>query len=371
MNDNQGRSGWRRSVRRWSVRRWSVRRRFAVATASGLTLALAACGTSAGDGPKDVVAAMQSRKAAAQAGTVQSAGGAATPAAAVACSPGPDASYPPLSALPAAGSPPAGSFAAKVKARGQFVVGVSGDTRLLGYRDALDGGSLKGFDIELAKAVGRAIFGVDGKVQFRVITGGQRFSMVNKGVTGDLESSGVDMVARAVSTTCDRWANDDPTKSALFSASYFISAQRLLVRKDGKVSSIDKLPQGSKVCAPTGSTSLATLAKYPNVTPVVAEIHSDCLALWQEGRVDAITGDDAILAGFAVQDPHAAVVGGSLDTTHYAFAIGKGHQDFVRFVNSVMTGPEFRSTWTAAYGRYLLAPLDAQAQPAPNYSRTP
>jgi polar amino acid transport system substrate-binding protein len=105
------------------------------------------------------------------------------------------------------------------------------------------------------------------------------------------------------------------------------------------------------------------------VAPVSAEIHSDCLALWQEGRVDAITGDDAILAGFAVQDPHAAVVGGSLDTTSYAFAIGKSHPDFVQFVNAVMVSPAFRATWARAYQTYLAGPLGAQTQPEPNYSR--
>ena len=123
------------------------------------------------------------------------------------------------------------------------------------------------------------------------------------------------------------------------------------------------------VCAPTGSTSLANLAAHPNVTPVAAEIHSDCLALWQEGRVDAITGDDAILAGFAAQDPHAAVVGPSMDTTSYGFAIGKQHLDFVQFVNAVMAGPSFRATWAKAYGQYLADRLGPQTQPVPNYSR--
>lgn len=343
------------------------RSRLLVVAGTGLALLLAGCSTATGDGPKDVFAAMQARQQAAagvQAGAVQSGAGAVA-AAPAKCSPPPEASYPPLASLPAAGSPPAGSYAATIKQRGRLVVGVSGDTRLLGYRNALKGGELEGFDIELAKAVGRAIFGVDGKVQFKVITAGQRFPYVNDGT--------VDLVARAVSTTCDRWANTDPSKSAVFSASYLLAKQRLLIRTDREaaVPSIQKLPQGSKVCAPTSSTSLANLAQFTNVTPVAAEIHSDCLALWQEGRVDAITGDDAILAGFAVQDPHAKVVGPSIDTTYYAFAIGKGHKDFVRFVNAVMAGPAFRATWAGAYKTYLEAPLDPNTQPTPNYSRTP
>ena len=155
--------------------------------------------------------------------------------AAVKCSPEADASFPALAGLPA------GSFVAQIRGRGQLVVGVSGDTRLLGYRDSLNGGDLKGFDIELAKAIGKAIFGVDGKVQFKVITAGQRFDLVNKSV----EEGGVDLVARAVSMTCDRWANPDPTKSSAFSAAYLTSAQKLLVRKDLGVASIDRLLKGA------------------------------------------------------------------------------------------------------------------------------
>jgi polar amino acid transport system substrate-binding protein len=332
---------------------------FAAATVA-LALALAGCSTGTKDGPKDVIAAMAAADQAAQA-AAPAAPGAAAPAAATSCSPAADASFPALGSLPAPGSPPAGSFAANVKAKGQLVVGVSGDTRLLGYRDSLDNGELKGFDIELAKAVGRAIFGADGHVQFKVITAGQRFDYVNRGQ--------VDMVARAVSMTCDRWSKPELEKSAIFSAGYFSSEQRLLVRADQGVTSINGLGKGSKVCAPAGSTSLANLAKYPAVTPVSVEIHSDCLALWQEGRVDAITGDDAILAGFAAQDPHAKVVGKSLDTTSYAFAVGKTHRDFVQFLNAVMTGPDFRSTWTKAYGANLEGPLGPKTQPALNTTR--
>lgn len=338
-----------------------------------VSLALAGCSGTAQDGPTDVLEAMSARQSAGAAQALAQTAPAATPAAAAStCSPPANASYPALASLPAPGSIPAASSAGKIKARGALVVGVSGDTRLLGYRDSLDGGKLKGFDVELARAVGRAIFGTDGKVQFRVITAGQRFDLVNKGAAPG--AGGVDLVARAVSMTCDRWQNPDPTKGSLFSAGYFKSEQRLLVRSDLAVTvdGIGKLKApNNRVCAPTGSTSLANLAKSTNVASVAAEIHSDCLALWQQGRVDAITGDDAILAGFAAQDPRARVVGDSLDTTYYAFAVGRNQPDLVQFVNAVMASPAFQASWTAAYGTHLgpNLPGQAQTQPVPVYGR--
>jgi polar amino acid transport system substrate-binding protein len=343
------------------------------ALTAALTAALAGCAVIE-SGPDDVLSQIATRQqveeAAAEAAAVTAKQSAVSAAAAVKkCSPGAEASFPPLAALPAPGRAAAGTLVAKIYNRGYLVVGVSGDTRLLGARDALKGGRLEGFDIELAMALARAVFGdpnAEARIRFKVITAGERFSLVNAGV----EKGGVDIVARAVSMTCDRWQDDDPAKGSLFSAGYFKSDQRLLVRKDLAVKGVADLKPGlNRVCAPTGSTSLVNLARNRNVVPIAAEIHSDCLALWQEGKVDAVTGDDAILAGFADQDPRAQVVGGAMDATYYGFAVGRGQEHLVQFVNAVMETPGFRAAWTSAHSRYLAPRLGAQSLPAPNYSR--
>ena len=36
-----------------------------------------------------------------------------------------------------------------------------------------------------------------------------------------------------------------------------------------------------------------------------SDSHTGCLVLFQQGKVDAITGDDTVLAGLAAQDPYA------------------------------------------------------------------
>jgi polar amino acid transport system substrate-binding protein len=111
----------------------------------------------------------------------------------------------------------------------------------------------------------------------------------------------------------------------------------------------------------------------PGVTPVPVAIHSDCLALWQEGRVDAITGDDVILAGFKVQDPTAAILTDQAlaNTTPYGLAISKSHKEFVQYVNAVMATPQFRAAWDAAYAQYLAGPLGSppKAFPPPDDTR--
>ena len=50
------------------------------------------------------------------------------------------------------------------------------------------------------------------------------------------------------------------------------------------------------------------LRTFEDVEAVGADTHTGCLVLFQQGEVDAITGDDTVLAGLAAQDPYAEVV---------------------------------------------------------------
>jgi polar amino acid transport system substrate-binding protein len=289
------------------------------------------------------------------------------------CRPGATASYPPLPDTSPA-SWPSGSLMQTIKDRGYLVVGVSGDTRLLGARNALRGGQLEGFDIDIARQVALAIFGTESAVRFKVITGGQRIPLVNTGAgTRSAPLPGVDLVARAMTMTCDRWKNADPTKQVVaFSSVYLMAHQRLLVRSDSRVTSVAQLQKArARVCAPTGSTSLDRIRQYPGIRPVPVEIHSDCLALWQQGKVDAITGDDAILAGFRAQDPHAVIVGPWLEDEPYGLAVAPGHKEFARFLNAVLAKIRTDGTWQRLYTTWLRAALpDSLATPpVPDYGR--
>jgi len=326
-----------------------------------LATALTSCAAGASDRPGAVLDGIRAR---------QQAGSAVTPppaASASTCtSPVPDeASYPGLASVPS--TLPAGSLEAAIKQRGYLVVGVSGDTRLLGARDRLTEADPAGFDIDVARAIGRAILGPNARIVFKVITSAQRFPQVNLGVDHD----GVDLVARAVSMTCARWAATvtDPATAtgSAFSVAYLSSDQRVLVRTSEQADNLDALIKarqkavpGStvKVCAPSPSTSLDKIRTISGVTPVPVSLHSDCLALWQEGRVDAITGDDVILAGFLAKDSTARILPGTrLGTTPYGLAIARAHPEFVRYVNAVMATAQFRAAWQQAYDTNLAKAL--------------
>jgi polar amino acid transport system substrate-binding protein len=250
-----------------------------------------------------------------------------------------------------------GSTLAKIRERGRLVAGVSADTYLLGSRNPLTG-QIEGFDIDMVKAVAEAILGDEDLYQLKVITAAQRIPALEKGE--------VDIVARNMTITCDRW------EQIAFSSEYYRSGQKILVRKGSKAKSISDLA-GQKVCAPKGTSSMDNLIKVaPKAIPVAADNHTGCLALFQQGEVAAITGDDTVLAGLAAQDPYAVVPAQRAFTAEpYGLGFNKDDVDFVRFVNARLAQMRTDGEWTRIYNRWLREALGpAPEPPTAVYGRT-
>lgn len=244
----------------------------------------------------------------------------------------------------------------QLKNRGRLVVGVSADTFRMGFTDPLDG-DLKGFDIEFAKEVADAL-GVT--LQLRVITAAQRIELLDKGE--------IDMVARNMTVNCTRWTQ------VAFSAVYYNATQKVLVRSDD-VDSYEKNGvaslKGKSVCAPAGSTSIDNITEKADVNVVAAANHTGCLIKFQNGEVDAITGDDTVLAGLAAQDPYAVVPKQTkLTDEPYGLAVNKADVALARFINSVLDDMRSDGRWQSAYNNWLEPYLKVDATPpTPDYGR--
>ena len=71
----------------------------------------------------------------------------------------------------------------------------------------------------------------------------------------------------------------------------------------------------------------------------------------QQGQVDAISTDDAVLSGLAKQDPNVEVVGASMGVEPYGIGVKKENEDLVRFVNGVLEQMRADGTWQRLYDR--------------------
>ena len=196
--------------------------------------------------------------------------------------------------LPSPGAMPPGSTMAAIAERGRLIVGVDQNTYLFGFRNPASG-QLEGFDIDLAREIARHIFGDPDRIQLRVVDASQRESALQSGL--------VDLVVRTYTITCARKEKVD------FSTVYYYAHQRILSVKGSGIDSAAAL-SGKRVCAVSGTTSLSRLfALNPRPTLFGVSTWTDCLLLLQQGQVDAISTDDAVLAGLAAQDPNVEVVG--------------------------------------------------------------
>jgi polar amino acid transport system substrate-binding protein len=266
----------------------------------------------------------------------------------------PRASLRPSGALPAPGQLPAGSYMDTIRKRGRLILGTSQDTLLFGSRNPFSG-VVEGFDVDMGRQIAQAIFG-DGdpdRLQIVILPYDQRVATVEKG--------GVDLVAETMTINCDRLRTVD------FSTVYYQAGQKVLVPSNSKATRIEDLG-GKRVCAATGSTSLANLDKVStHPVPVAAATQADCLVKFQEGEVDAISTDDTILAGLAAQDPYAKVVGPAFTDEPYGMATSKQHPEFTRFINAVLERERTDGTWAALYKKWLGRFGPAPTPPAARY----
>ncbi len=267
------------------------------------------------------------------------------------------ASLAPPATMPTPGQMPKGSYMAQIQARGYLKVGVDQNTYLWGYRDPVTG-QLSGFDIDMLRQISDAIFGsTDPRyIHFVIVPNADRVQYVEEGK--------VDVVAETMTITCDR------EKMVDFSTVYYEAGQKILVPTNSTINGPQDLA-GKRVCAPAGSTSLENLVAHgmPRMQLWAANDTTDCLVMLQQGQVDAISTDDAILLGLAAQDPNTRITTAAFSSEPYGMAISKSHPDFTSFVNGVLAQVRSDGTWTQIYDTYLQPAIGgaAPAPPTPTY----
>ncbi len=262
-----------------------------------------------------------------------------------------------------------GGAVERIRNEGKLVVGVSADTYRMGAFDPFKG-TIRGFDIEFAQRLAEEIFGAafeQGKsLQLKVITASNRIPF--------LQDRKVDLVIRNMTINCTRW------EDVAFSGVYYDAVQKVLLREDRAYNErgeqIYSGPEdlaGLYVCAPTGSTSLDNITDVqPEAKIKEASTHTGCLTKLQNGEVDAITGDDTVLAGLAAQDPYAVVPEQEpLSDEPYGIAANEDDVDLIKFVNEVLDQMRADESWQRAYNTWLKPYLgEDKSPPTPTYGRS-
>ena len=206
--------------------------------------------------------------------------------------------------------------------RGEVIVGVKTDTYPFGYQDK--NGKYAGYDIDLAKLIGKEIFGEDNKVKFVPVTAADRMMK--------LFNEDVDMIIATMSITSSRLQLLD------FSNPYYIAGQSVLVKKGSKIKGLRDL-NGKKAIIVFGTSSESSLrAAVPNVKIIGYKTYNEAVNGLKQGKADAIVSDDTILIGLSLKDANLVLLPKRYSREPYAVALRKGieSEDLVRTVNNVI-----------------------------------
>jgi glutamate transport system substrate-binding protein len=221
---------------------------------------------------------------------------------------------------------------------GTVRIGVKEDQPNLGYLDPVSG-DRTGFDVDIARWVAASLGFSEEQIEFQSIPSANREQAL---VNGD-----IDYYVGTYSITDARKEQID------FAGPYFITGQGLLVAADSEIASEDDLSADTTVCSVTGSTPIQNIRdNYPDVPTEEFETYSQCVEALINDQVDAVTTDQAILIGYAAQNPdELQVVGEPFTEERYGIGLPKGDDALRGFINDLLE--ENPDIWQAIYDNNL------------------
>jgi glutamate transport system substrate-binding protein len=233
----------------------------------------------------------------------------------------------------------------KMKQRDKVVIGVKEDQPGLGLKDPTTG-EFSGFDIEIARLISAKLgFDPETKIEYKPIPSASREQAITNG--------DIDYYVGTYSIT------DKRKEQISFAGPYFVAGQDLLVRKDDTAITGPETLMGKKVCSVTGSTPIQRvrdqkLTEDANI--VEFRTYSECVTKLDQKEVDAVTTDDAILKGYAAQEPDKfKVVGKTFSTEKYGIGLPKDDTALRNKVNDILQeaidGGEWQTIYDATLGK--------------------
>jgi glutamate transport system substrate-binding protein len=257
----------------------------------------------------------------------------------------------------------AGTTMATLQQKGKLVVGTKFDQPGFGLKNPTTG-KVEGFDVEIAKLMAAGIFGgtaadAEKKIEFVETVSAVRESSIVDGK--------VDMVVATYTI------NDTRKQIVDFAGPYFVAKQDIMVKKDDtSIKSVKDL-NGKKVCSVQGSTSIKNVALPANAPQADLSIqfktYSECAAALGDGRVQAVTTDNTILAGLVQQSAGAyKLVGAPFSDEPYGIGVKKGDEAFRTFLNDRIVKVEKSGDWKKAFDA-TLGKLDLKAPSPPTPDR--
>ena len=226
-----------------------------------------------------------------------------------------------------------------IKARGKLIAGVKTDFPPFGFVD--EKGVNKGFDVDIAKAIAKELFGKEDAVEFVAVTSGNRIAF--------LTTNKIDIILASMTITEER------KKVIDYSIPYFMSGHLILVHKDSNIAKYQDLA-GKKVSTTQGSTGDIVIGELvPTAERIKFQHNSESLQALKDRRVDAFVQDDVLLIDLQKRNPELKIVGWPpFRPAPYGLGIRKGDKEWNDVVDATLTklkkSGEYQKLWDRWFG---------------------
>ncbi|MBB5954644.1 glutamate transport system substrate-binding protein [Saccharothrix tamanrassetensis] len=225
---------------------------------------------------------------------------------------------------------------------GNLTIGIRFDQPGMAQR-RLDG-KYVGFDVDVAKYVAQQLGVPESGITWKEARSADREKLISAG--------DVDFVVATYSIT------DKRKEQVAFAGPYFQTGQGLLVRYTDDGITGPQTLNGRKLCSVAGSTSAQKVKSEfaQGVELVEYGQYSDCVTGLLAGNVDAVTTDEAILAGYVAENPELLkLVGDPFTTERYGVGLSKadvkGRSDVGAAIEKMVATGEWRKALERNIGR--------------------
>jgi glutamate transport system substrate-binding protein len=205
-----------------------------------------------------------------------------------------------------------------------LTIGVKDDQPGLGIRTPA--GRYEGFDVDVAKYVAGQLGVDEGEITWVPTPSSERDRALREGR--------VDMVFATYSITPER------KEMFTFAGPYYVAHQDILVHKnDSSIQNVRDLA-GKRLCRAAGSYSTKRVTDERGVQAITVDApsYSECVNKLTHDEVDAVSTDDLILAGFALENPLLTkMVNAPFTDERYGVGIRKGDLKGCEKVNDILT----------------------------------
>ncbi|GAB2580977.1 hypothetical protein GCM10027168_12070 [Streptomyces capparidis] len=237
----------------------------------------------------------------------------------------------------------------EARKRGYLAVGVQADQPGMSVLDSARD-SYRGFEADLARHLASDL-GFE-RTRFIPVSSHSRELHLKRG--------NVDLIVAGYGITAARQRQVD------FAGPYLLAGQSFLLRRDGPGGDGPEDLDGRMVCTVRDSSSeLLLREQYPRVDVTLRRSHRECVSDLADNAVEAVSGDDVILAGLSYRHrDRLRLLDARFGREAYGVATARGDVALRQAVCDSLQHYAGSGAWRRSYDKHL-APLGLPASQAP------